>query len=207
MVDSTQMLVVQPVTIGPVEAAESSLVDDRVIVAWCELVEDVGAPLVSRQHTVLDAEVKKEMAVRHVLRAEIGQVGQEAHLQVDDLHSGVSGASTAARVGATAAWMPLMPIPALSNIPPAEGVLHIDDDYRGSSRIDLDRRGSGLDLHGLHSGSLLLVHVVCPLTLRFRRPAPRTETQRRQRERTPKEQIHKRDKQEQTLLHHDVLRT
>ncbi len=35
----------------------------------------------------------------------------------------------------------------------------------------------------------------------------RTETQRRHRERTPKEQIHKRDKQEQTLLHHDVLRT
>ncbi len=35
----------------------------------------------------------------------------------------------------------------------------------------------------------------------------RAEAQRRHRERTPKEQIHKRDKQEQTLLHHDVPRT
>ena len=60
------------IELGPLEAAESSLVEDRVVVAWCEFVEDVGAPLVSRQHTVLDAEVKKEMAVRHVLRAEIG---------------------------------------------------------------------------------------------------------------------------------------
>jgi hypothetical protein len=32
------------IQLGPIEAAESSLVEDRVVVAWCELVEDVGAP-------------------------------------------------------------------------------------------------------------------------------------------------------------------
>lgn len=43
-----------------VEAAEASLVEDRVVVAWCELVGDVGAPRVAREHTLLDAEVKKK---------------------------------------------------------------------------------------------------------------------------------------------------
>jgi hypothetical protein len=95
--------------------------------------------------------MREESLLCATVRAEVGQVSLEAHLEIYDLHSGLPGSVNHCTRGRDrlldAADRNAHSVEHSSGR--AECVLHVDDEHCGSGGIEVDGFGSGLESHGV----------------------------------------------------------
>jgi len=144
----------QLVKFGPVEAAEAGLVEDRVGNLRCQPVDDGRPPGIANESTALTAvgrsdnisdlePIDMEGVVRSARQSEVGQIGQIAHLEIDDLEvtatgRGQDGSGRSNRLSDTGD----VDTGAIEHAAcRAEIVLHVDDQDGGPREIEFERLG------------------------------------------------------------------